>query len=117
MQKMRKGDYFQTSYFLKSFTWGKNKWSAASFQYTDSPQFGVQKNKLYTNLDYWSRDMFNFDFLKKSLGIVPPPNFVNDFSRKSFSCSIILTNQFSLPDWFLNEQKDNNLNILRTNSF
>ena len=26
--------------------------------------------------------MFNFDFLAKGLGIVSPPNFVYDFSRK-----------------------------------
>ena len=26
--------------------------------------------------------MVNFDFLEKGLGIVSPPHFVNDFSRK-----------------------------------
>ena len=26
--------------------------------------------------------MFNFDFLEKGLGIVSPPHFDNDFSRK-----------------------------------
>ena len=28
--------------------------------------------------------MLNFDFLEKGLGIVSPPNFVYDFSRKMF---------------------------------
>ena len=28
--------------------------------------------------------MLNFDLLKKGLGIVSPPNFVYDFSRKMF---------------------------------
>ena len=28
--------------------------------------------------------MFNFDFLEKDLGLVSPPNFVYDFSRKIF---------------------------------
>ena len=28
--------------------------------------------------------MLNFDFLKKGLRIVSPPNFVYDFSRKVF---------------------------------
>ena len=26
------------------------------------------KNKLYKTLDYWSRNIFNFDFLEKGLG-------------------------------------------------
>ena len=39
------------------------------------------KNKLYKTLDYWSRDMLNFDNLEKRLGIVSPTNFVYDFSR------------------------------------
>ena len=42
------------------------------------------KNKLYKVSDYRSRDMFNFDFLEKGQGIVSPPYFVNDFSRKMF---------------------------------
>ena len=28
--------------------------------------------------------MFNFNFLEKGLGIVSPPHFVFDFSRKMF---------------------------------
>ena len=36
-------------------------------------------------IDYWSRDLLNFDFfLKKSLGIVFPPHFVYNFFRKLF---------------------------------
>ena len=42
------------------------------------------ENKLYKTFDYWSKDMFNFDFLEKGLGIVSPANFVYDFSRKIF---------------------------------
>ena len=38
----------------------------------------------YKTLDYSSRDMLNFEFLVKSLGIVSPPHFVKDFSRKIF---------------------------------
>ena len=37
-------------------------------------------------LDYSSRDMLNFHFLEKSLGIVSPPHFMYDFSIKCFSC-------------------------------
>ena len=41
-------------------------------------------NKLYKTLDYWSRDVLNFNFPEKSLGLVSPPYFVDDFSRKNF---------------------------------
>ena len=42
------------------------------------------KSKLYRTLNYWSRDMFNFDFIEKGLGIFSPPHFVYDFPRKIF---------------------------------
>ena len=42
------------------------------------------KTKLYKTVNYWSRDILNFDFLKKGLGIVSPTHFVFDFSRKIF---------------------------------
>ena len=42
------------------------------------------KNKLYKTLDYASRDMINFNFSEKSLGLVSPPHFVYGFSRKMF---------------------------------
>ena len=56
----------------------------------DSPQLGKQLNKIYKTLEYWSRDMLNFDFLEKGLGIVFLTHFVYDFSRKMFLvlCSI-----------------------------
>ena len=41
--------------------------------------------------------MLNFEFLEKGLGIVSPPHFVFDFSRKIFP--ILLTDQISLPDY------------------
>ena len=40
--------------------------------------------------------MLNFDFLEKGPGIVSPPYFVNDFSKKCFSCYILSTDQISL---------------------
>ena len=30
-------------------------------------------------LDYWFRDLLNFDFLERDLGIVSPTHFVYDF--------------------------------------
>ena len=53
--------------------------------YFDSPQLGIQKNKLSKLLDYWSSDMFNFDFLEKGLGIVIPLRFAYDYFTKNIS--------------------------------
>ena len=41
-------------------------------------------NKLYKTLDNTFRDMFNFDILGKSLGIVSPLHFMYGFSIKLF---------------------------------
>ena len=40
------------------------------------------ETKLCKNLDYWSRDMLNFDFLENDLGKVSSSYFVHGFSRK-----------------------------------
>ena len=50
----------------------------------DSPQVDIQYIKIYKTLDNWSRDMLDFDFLEKGLGIVSPPYSVCDFSRNMF---------------------------------
>ena len=50
----------------------------------DSPQLGIQLNKLCKMLEYLSRDILNFGILKKGLGIVSLPQFVYDFSTKMF---------------------------------
>ena len=43
--------------------------------------------------------MLNFGFLEKGLGIVYPPHFVYDFSRKLFVMLYsVLTDQILLPD-------------------
>ena len=42
--------------------------------------------------------MLNVGLLVKGLEIVFPPHFVYDFSRKMFSCYILLTERFLLPD-------------------
>ena len=69
--------------FWKSWVWGKRKWSAAYFQYVSiSFNLVYNKNKLYETLNNWSRDMLNFDFSYKDLGLVSPSYFVYDFSRK-----------------------------------
>ena len=55
------------------------------------------KNKLYVTLDYWSRDMLNFDFLKRVWKIVPPPYFEYDFSRKLF----LMLYSINWPDFII----------------
>ena len=55
------------------------------FQYIlTAVNLAYNKNKLYKTLDCWSRDLLNFDFLEKSLGIVSPPYFEYYFLRKMF---------------------------------
>ena len=40
------------------------------------------KNKQHKTLDYWLKDMLNFEFLERCLRLVSPPHFVCNFSRK-----------------------------------
>ena len=71
--------------FSKSLIWGAVKWSAPSFRYISIPlNLPYNKSKLYKTLDYWSSDIINFNFSEKGLGLVSPPHFVHDFSRKMF---------------------------------
>ena len=42
------------------------------------------KNILYKTLNYWSRDMLNFNFSEKRLRLVSLLHFAYDFSRKMF---------------------------------
>ena len=62
-------------------------------------------------LDYWSRDMFRFNFFGKGLGLASQPHFMHDFSKKCFSCYILLTNQISFFDWKLSFSDWNSGNI------
>ena len=71
--------------FWKSLIWCESKWSASSFHYIAIPlNLPYNKSKLYKTLDYWSSDITNFNFSEKGLGLVSPPHFVHDFSRKMF---------------------------------
>ena len=69
--------------FKKSLIGGKGKWSIAQFQYISIAfSLAYNKNKPYKTLDYWSRDMLNFNFSEKDLGLVSPAHFVYHFSIK-----------------------------------
>ena len=70
--------------FKKALYEAKTKGQQLSFYIWIAFNLEYNKNKLYKTLDYSSRDMLNFNFLEKGLGIVSPPNFVHDFSRKMF---------------------------------
>ena len=66
--------------FQKSFIWGKSKWLISI-----ALNLIYNRNKLYKNLNYWSRDMLNFDFLEKgSWNTTFCVRFVYYFSRKMF---------------------------------
>ena len=59
--------------FWKSLLWGESKWSAAYLQFISIVlNLPCIKNKLYKILDYWSRDMLDFHFSEKGLGLVSP---------------------------------------------
>ena len=66
-----------TLFFKKSFTWGTSKWSAAYFQsLLIALNLPSNLNKIYETLEYWSRNILNFYFLEKGVGIVSLPHFV-----------------------------------------
>ena len=85
----------------KCLIWGKSKWSAAYFQYISiALSLGYNKSKLYKMLDYWSRDMLNFNFPEKGSWASFSTTFCVWFFKKNISCYILLTDQFSMPDYF-----------------
>ena len=58
---------------------------SAWFRYSSIAfKLGYSKNKLFKTLQYWSRDIFNYDFLEKGMGIVSLTHFVYGFSIKMF---------------------------------
>ena len=89
LQKLYRKWYRETSsrqLLAFCFLLGKSKWSAAWFHYISiALKLVYNRNKLFKTLRYWSRDIFNFDFLDNGLGIVFPPYF--DFSTKMFDIS------------------------------
>ena len=68
--------------FWKSFIWSGQqlRLQAVSIIF----DLAYNKSKPHEALDYWFRDMLSFVLLEKGLGIVSPPHFVYDFSRKMF---------------------------------
>ena len=67
--------------FQKTSKRGKISGVHLSLIYFNNPRLGHNKNKKYKMFDW---NLFNFDFLKKSLGIVSPLHFVYDFFRKMY---------------------------------
>ena len=54
---------------------------------------------MYKTFYDWSRDILNFDFIEKNLGIVSQLHFVYDFlKKKCFPWYILLSDQISFSD-------------------
>ena len=91
MQKIRLGNWFQTSFyflnyfnfFLVNMRYQQVVCSLASM-HSIALNSKYKKNKLYKTLGYWSRHMLNFNFPEKSLGLVSLPHFLYEFSRNLF---------------------------------
>ena len=50
-----------------------------------APNLAYNKNQVHKTLDFIQRhSVLNFDFIEMGLGIVSPPHFVYDFSKKMF---------------------------------
>ena len=83
---------------------GKSKCPAAWFHYTAiALKLAYNRNELFKTLHYWSRDMLNFGFLDKGLGVVSPTHFVYDFSTKMFLMlySINWPNFIVFSSWYI----------------
>ena len=86
--------------FLK-FMWIKTKCSAAQVQYISIVHnLLYNENKLCKSLDYWPRDIANFSFLGKDLGIFFRPHFVYEFLKKLF-LKLCFNNWPNLIAWLL----------------
>ena len=60
---------------------------------SDSGKLGTQKKQIDNTIDYFSRDMSNFEFLGKDVGIGFPAHFEYHFEyqEKCLSCYILLS--------------------------
>ena len=84
--------------FWKSLIWCESNWFAAYFRYISiALTLSYKKSKVYKTLDYWSRDLLNFNFSGNSFSTTFCVWF---FQKNCFSCYIVLTDQISLPDCF-----------------
>ena len=90
MQKVRQGDKFP-DLFKKALCEVKASGLQLSSYILIALSLEYIKGKPYKTLDYQFRDILNFYFLEKHLGIVSSPHFLYDFSTKMFLmmlCSI-----------------------------
>ena len=83
------------------FVLGKRKKSAAWFHYIwIAIKLAYNRCKLLKYLQYWSRDMLNFDFLDKDLETVSSAHFVYDFFTKMI-CMLHSINWTNFIAWLL----------------
>ena len=83
------------SIFKKSLIWSKSKWLAPQFQCFGSPRLGHSIKTNCMNSDPWSRDVFDFDFLKRVWFL--HHILCMTFQEENFSCHILLIDQ--IPAW------------------
>ena len=82
--------------FEKIFIWSKCNW-LVNF---GKPRLGhTINNKHFKASDYWSRDMLNFAFFKKCLGLVTPPYLRILFQQKLFF-HVIFFNWLNFIVWW-----------------
>ena len=64
MQKIKEGDYFQTTFcFLKKTSYAvKASGLQLCLNIFNGPQLGIQQKANYKTLGYWSRDLLSFNF-------------------------------------------------------
>ena len=101
-QKMKLGqlrEYNKRNIFLQKLyrQWDRETYSRPFF-FSKKAEYEVKESGLLlsfnifqqpSTLNYWSRDMLNFNFSRKGLGIVSPTYSVYDFIRKFFLCYML----------------------------
>ena len=77
---MKQGDQFRLLFLFPKKAFYEVKTSGLQLRFKIIALYLVfRENKVYETLYYESRDMLDFDFLEKGLGIVSLPHFKNNF--------------------------------------
>ena len=69
----------------------ESKWSATCFNVLEDLNLDTQWKQIFNFSGCWSRDILNFQNLKKGIGLAFPPHFVYDFLKRCFSRLVDVT--------------------------
>ena len=84
--------------FWKSLIWCESNWSAVYFRYISiALTLPYKKSKVYKTLDYWSRDLLNFNFSGNSFSTI----FCVWFFQKKIFLMLYCINWPNLIAWLL----------------